>query len=295
MRTVWQTLTASNVRIFRYMVGFSLVLGGVGVLLAQAASLVPESIEPQIWRALRAGMLCALGTALGALPVLFIRNISARMSDVLLGLGGGIMLAATVFSLLIPALDVAGEQGYTPWGAAAMASIGLLIGASALLGFGRLLPMAQGAPDQVLGGRVSLFVIAIVAHNIPEGMAVGVAAGAGLDGADSLALGIALQDVPEGLIVALLLAGVGVSRWKALMIGVASGLVEPVFAVLCAWLVGVSAQLLPWGLALAAGAMLFAVAHEIIPESHRNGHATEASLALAVGFCLMMALDTALV
>ncbi|TBV10835.1 ZIP family metal transporter, partial [Stutzerimonas kirkiae] len=153
----------------------------------------------------------------------------------------------------------------------------------------------QGAPGQGGGARITLFVVAIVAHNIPEGMAVGVAAGAGLEGADSLALGIALQDVPEGLIVALLLAGVGMSRRKALLIGAASGLVEPVFAVLCAWLVGVSVQLLPWGLALAAGAMLFAVAHEIIPESHRNGHSTEASLALAVGFCLMMVLDTALV
>ena len=95
--------------------------------------------------------------------------------------------------------------------------------------------------------RILLFVTAIVLHNIPEGMAVGVSAGAGLDEANGLALGIALQDVPEGLVVALVLAGVGMSRFKAMLVGAASGLVEPLFAVLCAWLVGLSALLLPWG------------------------------------------------
>lgn len=99
--------------------------------------------------------------------------------------------------------------------------------------------------------RILLFVTAIVLHNIPEGMAVGVSAGAGLDEANGLALGIALQDVPEGLVVALVLAGVGMSRFKAMLVGAASGLVEPLFAVLCAWLVGLSALLLPWGLAAA--------------------------------------------
>lgn len=142
--------------------------------------------------------------------------------------------------------------------------------------------------------RILLFVTAIVLHNIPEGMAVGVSAGAGLDEANGLALGIALQDVPEGLVVALVLAGVGMSRFKAMLVGAASGLVEPLFAVLCAWLVGLSALLLPWGLAAAAGAMLFVVTHEIIPESHRQGHAAEATLGLVFGFCLMMVLDTAL-
>lgn len=146
----------------------------------------------------------------------------------------------------------------------------------------------------VLAPGTLLFVIAIMLHNVPEGMAVGVAAGAGLSGADGLAIGIALQDVPEGLIVALVLASAGMGRGKAVLIGAASGLVEPLFAVLCAWLVGVSHMLLPWGLALAAGAMLFAVIHEIIPEAHSNGHAGDASLALVLGFCLMMVLDTAL-
>lgn len=299
MRTLLQTITLTNGRTLRYLVGFCVLLGGSTLLLMQASAIAAQSIEPQIWRALQSGMLCALGTALGALPVLFMRSISTRVSDTLLGFGGGVMLAATVFSLLIPAMGAAQDIGFSKWGAGFLASLGLMIGASALFGLGRVLP--KPVLNEDTGGvhglepRVLLFVIAVVLHNIPEGMAVGVAAGAGLAGADSLAMGIALQDLPEGLIISLVLVSAGMSRGKALLIGAASGLVEPLFAVICAWLVGVSALLLPWGLALAAGAMLFAVTHEIIPESHRKGHETEASLGLAAGFCLMMVMDTALV
>lgn len=297
MRTLLQSFSNANSRTLRYVLGFTVVLSGSTLLLMQAAaaSLV---IEPQLWRALQGGMLCALGTALGALPVLFMRGISVRMTDTLLGFGGGVMLAATVFSLLIPALDAARDLGFSKWGAGFLASLGVLIGASALFGLGRLLPQpnieVREDGRQSIPPRILLFVIAVVLHNIPEGMAVGVSAGAGLPGADSLAMGIALQDLPEGLIISLVLAGAGMGRGKALLIGAASGLVEPVFAVLCAWLVGVSALLLPWGLALAAGAMLFAVTHEIIPESHRKGYDAEASMGLAAGFCLMMVMDTAL-
>ena len=146
----------------------------------------------------------------------------------------------------------------------------------------------------VIPPRIWLFVFAIIAHNIPEGMAVGVSAGGGMPDADSLAMGIALQDVPEGLVIALVLAGAGMSRVKAFLIGAASGLVEPVFALLCAWLVSLAEMLLPLGLALAAGAMLLVVTHEVIPESRRNGHDKLASLGLLIGFCLMMVMDTAL-
>ncbi|MBD9485473.1 ZIP family metal transporter [Pseudomonas sp. PDM14] len=297
MRTLLQSFSNTNSRTLRYVLGFTVVLSGSTLLLMQAAA-ATLVIEPQLWRALQGGMLCALGTALGALPVLFMRGISVRMTDTLLGFGGGVMLAATVFSLLIPALDAAGDLGFTKWGAGFLASLGVLIGASALFGLGRLLPQpnleVREDGRQPIPPRILLFVIAVVLHNIPEGMAVGVSAGAGLPGADSLAMGIALQDLPEGLIISLVLAGAGMGRGKALLIGAASGLVEPVFAVLCAWLVGVSALLLPWGLALAAGAMLFAVTHEIIPESHRKGFEAEASMGLAAGFCLMMVMDTAL-
>lgn len=283
----------------RQVLGLCVMLVGSLLLSWQAVLAAERALEPHLWHALKSGTLCALGTAVGTLPVLFMRSISARTSDTLLGFGAGVMLAATVFSLLIPGLDAAGQLGFSKWSAGFLMSLGLLLGASALFGLGRLLPERQLEVDArtdrlVLAPRILLFVIAIVLHNIPEGMAVGVAAGAGLAGADSLALGIALQDLPEGLIISLVLAGAGMSRGKAMLIGAASGLVEPLFALLCALLVQVSALLLPWGLALAAGAMLFAVTHEIIPECHRKGHETAASLGLAAGFCLMMVLDTAL-
>lgn len=294
-----QTSLISGGRSFRQFIGALVVLAGLVLLLMQASVALRSVLEPHLWQALHAGSLCALGTALGAVPVLCLRSISGRLSDSLLGFGAGVMLAATVFSLLMPGLAAAGDLGFSKWAAGGLMSVGLLLGASGLFGLGKLLPQARLELDSqsdelIITPRVVLFVIAIVLHNIPEGMAVGVAAGAGLAGADSLALGIALQDIPEGLIISLVLAGCGMSRGKALLIGAASGLVEPVFALLCAWLVQVSALLLPWGLALAAGAMLFAVVHEIIPESHRKGHETAATLGLAAGFCLMMVLDTAL-
>ncbi|MBG0843849.1 ZIP family metal transporter [Pseudomonas chengduensis] len=299
MRTLLTSLPGLNGRALRYLFGGVIVLCGSLLLFIQVAVLIDQTVQPQLLRALQGGLLCATGTAVGALPVLFMGELSGRWRDRLLGFGGGVMLAATVFSLLVPALEVAGEQGFTAWGAGALASIGLLLGAAALLGLGRVLAQRQsvGAAELQRGALTPgtlLFVIAIMLHNVPEGMAVGVAAGAGLSGADGLAIGIALQDVPEGLIVALVLASAGMGRGKAVLIGAASGLVEPLFAVLCAWLVGVSHMLLPWGLALAAGAMLFAVIHEIIPEAHGSGHAGDASLALVLGFCLMMVLDTAL-
>ena len=296
MRAPLTSLPSLNGRVLRYLLGGAILFCGGLLLFGQSAALIDQSVQPQLMRAMQAGLLCATGTALGALPVLFMGELSQRWRDSLLGFGGGVMLAATVFSLLTPALDVAAEQGFTPWGAGVMASIGLLLGAAALLGLGKLLEERRylSDPQAGPGPGALLFVIAIMLHNVPEGMAVGVAAGAGLAGAGGLAIGIALQNVPEGLIVALVLASAGVSRGKAVLIGAASGLVEPLFAVLCAWLVSVSQVLLPWGLALAAGAMLFAVIHEIIPESHGNGHRGDASLALTAGFCVMMVMDTAL-
>lgn len=293
-----QNVSVSSLRALRHVVGLTVVFCGCVLLLMQATPVATTIFDPLIWHAFMSGMLCALGTAVGALPVLVMRNVAARITDALLGFGGGVMLAATVFSLLIPALGAARELGFSSWGAGFLASLGVLLGASALFGLGRVLPQPAMVPDAdgrpPLSPRILLFVVAVILHNIPEGMAVGVSAGAGLSGADSLAMGIALQDLPEGLIISLVLIGGGMGRGKALAIGAASGLVEPLFAVICAWLVGVSALLLPWGLALAAGAMLFAVTHEIIPESHRKGHEAEASLGLAAGFCLMMVLDTAL-
>ncbi|UZE87334.1 ZIP family metal transporter [Pseudomonas viciae] len=292
-----ETLAIGSGRLFRYALGSLLLLAGMTLLVAQGLAWL--DLEPKLLRALQGGSLCALGTALGAVPVLVIRRMPQAVSDSLLGFGAGVMLAATAFSLIVPGIAAAEQLGLTPWAASGLISFGILLGAFGLYLVDRKvsasperLVAAPGRP--IIAPRIWLFVFAIVAHNIPEGMAVGVSAGGGMPDADSLAMGIALQDVPEGLVIALVLAAAGMSRIKAFMIGAASGLVEPLFALLCAWLVSLAEMLLPLGLALAAGAMLLVVTHEVIPESRRNGHDKLASLGLLVGFCLMMVMDTAL-
>ncbi|WP_229685230.1 ZIP family metal transporter [Pseudomonas asuensis] len=270
----------------------------IGVTFLQFDALQTLFQKPTMQSALKGGMLCALGTALGALPVLALSHISERLSNTMLGFGAGVMLAATAFSLLLPALDAGGSLGYSKWGSGAVVSCGILLGVIGMLGLERVMPeqrLEQYDSISAVEPRILLFVAAIILHNIPEGMAVGVAAGGGVEGADSLALGIALQDFPEGMVIALVLAGAGVNRYKAVAIGAASGLVEPLFAVISAWLVDFSQVMLPWGLSLAAGAMLFAVTHEVIPEAHlKKGHRSAATMGLAIGFCLMMVMDTAL-
>ncbi len=293
MRT--EILTISSGRLFRLALGSVLLLAGMALLVAHGLEWL--NLEPRLMRALEGGAVCALGTALGAVPVLVIRGMPASVSDGLLGFGAGVMLAATAFSLIVPGLAAGENLGFTPWGAGGLVSLGIFLGAVGLFVVDHT--VSKGSPLSgeelpTIAPRIWLFVIAIIAHNIPEGMAIGVSAGGGLPDADSLAMGIAIQDVPEGLVIALVLAGAGMSRFKAFLIGAASGLVEPVFALLCAWLVGVAEMLLPLGLAFAAGAMLLVVTQEIIPESRRNGHDRIASLGLIAGFCLMMVMDTAL-
>lgn len=292
-----QILAIASARLFRYALGSLLLLAGMTLLAAQGLAWL--DLEPKLLRALQGGGLCALGTALGAVPVLVIRRMPKAVSDSLLGFGAGVMLAATAFSLIVPGIAAAEQLGLTPWAASGLISFGILLGAFGLYLVDR---KVSASPERlvevpgrpIIAPRIWLFVFAIVAHNIPEGMAVGVSAGGGMPDADSLAMGIALQDVPEGLVIALVLAAAGMSRLKAFAIGAASGLVEPVFALLCAWLVSLAEMLLPLGLALAAGAMLLVVTHEVIPESRRHGYDKLASLGLLVGFCLMMVMDTAL-
>lgn len=296
MRT--DVMSINGVRLFRLALGTLLVLIGCALLAVQGLAWL--DLEPRMMRALEGGALCALGTALGAVPVLVIRSMPVALADTLLGFGAGVMLAATAFSLVIPGLDAAQAVGFGKWGAGGLISFGLLFGAFCLylvdLKVSGASPqaLADGAQQPVIAARIWVFVIAIIAHNIPEGMAIGVSAGGSMPDADSLAMGIALQDVPEGLVIALVLAGAGMARLKAFVIGAASGLVEPVAAMLCAWLVTVAELLLPLGLACAAGAMLLVVTQEVIPESRSNGHHRLASLGLCVGFCLMMVMDTAL-
>ena len=228
------------------------------------------------------------------------RPLSDRVQDTLLGFGAGVMLAACGFSLIIPGLAAAASQGAGPWTAGSIICAGILLGAGLLLVIDYALPHehfikgVEGSQAKALK-RAWLFVFAICLHNLPEGLAIGVAFG-GPDAARAatLATGIAIQDVPEGLVVALALRGAGYSRMLSAGLGMASGLIEPIGGVLGASIVTVSAALLPWGLAFAAGAMLFVVSHEIIPESHRKGHERFATARLMVGFVLMMMLDTSL-
>jgi ZIP family zinc transporter len=258
---------------------------------------------PHVETALKAGSFAALATALGVLPMWLTRQPSQHLHDAMLGFGAGVMLAATCFSLLLPALQTAQQvwawQG--AWGGALIVAAGVLLGAALLMGLEQVLPHEHffGGSGSGAGSprvrRLWLFVLAIVLHNIPEGLAIGVAsAGGDAARASALSLGIAIQDIPEGLVVALALRSAGVRMGVAAAVGAASGLVEPVAAVLAAAAMGWSAPLLPWGLAFAAGAMLFVVSHEVIPESHRQGHERHATTGLLLGFVLMMTMDTAL-
>lgn len=296
-----RAMPVRNGRTPREWVGWLIVCAGVLVIGNQFWRYV--SGNPVVLAAFVGGSVAALATALGTLPVLFSQKLSDRVQDTLFGFGAGVMLAACAFSLVIPGLEAArtnGAFGGGAWAAGGVVGSAILLGALALLMMDRLLPHEhfikgrEGHSAQKMR-RTWLFVIAIALHNLPEGLAIGVGY-AGNEGlrANALATGIAIQDVPEGLVVAVALLGAGYRRLFAVGIGMASGLVEPIGAVLGAAIVGYSAALLPWGLGFAAGAMLFVISHEIIPESHRKGHEAFATGGLMIGFVLMMLLDTAL-
>ncbi len=282
----------------RRWIGFAIMFAGLLALGVRFADYAAG--EPVVRLALAGGMVAALATALGTVPVLLSQQLSERAQDTLFGFGAGVMLAACSFSLIIPGLDAARAGGAGPWGAGGIIGASILLGGAALLAMERLLPhehFIKGVEGQVSRKlrRTWLFVIAIALHNLPEGLAIGVAfAGNDAARASALAAGIAIQDVPEGLVVAVALLAAGYRRSLAVGLGMASGLVEPVGAVIGAAVVAYSAALLPWGLGFAAGAMLFVISHEIIPESHRKGHEAFATGGLMLGFVLMMLLDTAL-
>ncbi|MCK0166161.1 ZIP family metal transporter [Jannaschia sp. S6380] len=236
-------------------------------------------------------------TAIGAVPVLFGRLPSRSTRDMALGFAAGVMLAASFFSLIIPALDAAEpmfENGAMP---AAVVCVSILLGMGAVALMNERLPhehFASGreGPQAASLRRVWLFIIAITIHNFPEGLAVGVGFGAdGMSGGLPLAIGIGLQNAPEGLAVAVSLLGEGYSKVRAWGIAALTGMVEPLGGLLGAGVVTLSQPLLPWGLAFAAGAMLYVISHEIIPETHRSGHQNRATLGLAVGLVIMLFLD----
>ncbi|THF59283.1 ZIP family metal transporter [Pseudothauera rhizosphaerae] len=276
----------------RAMAGWMIALLGIALLAVQAAGVLPR-IAGTLHYAIAGGAMAALATALGALPVLATRRIGPSVESLLLGFGAGVMLAASVFSLLLPGFEAAQALGASRSDAVVTVAIALVGGALALLALDRALPH-EHVPDGARSAKaVWLFVFAIAVHNIPEGLAIGVAAGQA--NGNAVATGISLQNVPEGLIVAIALAAAGYGRLFAVAVATASGLVEPVAALAGSAAVGQSAALLPWGLGAAAGAMLFVVSHEIIPESHRRGHETLATGGLVAGFVGMMLMDSLLV
>ncbi len=284
---------------WRYALGAVICLGGALALLQDIVSGV-QAFDASVHGALMGGAIAALATALGTLPVLLSQNFSQRTYDGFLGFGAGVMLAATAFSLVIPSIAAAKGGGAGAFEASAIAGGGILLGMGLVLlldGLVRQQTILEGVDTARSDSlkRAWLFVAAVAIHNLPEGLAIGVAyAGVDVAKAHSLATGISIQDVPEGLVVALALRTVGYGRLFSCALGIASGLIEPVAAVGGAVLIEYARWMLPWGLALAAGAMLFVIAHDVIPEGHRNGNAKTASCAVVGGFILMMVLDTAL-
>ncbi|PKM50544.1 MAG: ZIP family metal transporter [Firmicutes bacterium HGW-Firmicutes-7] len=245
-------------------------------------------------------------TALGASLVFFMKEIDQKVLDGMLGFAAGVMIAASFWSLLAPAIDMAEGGPLPPW---LVVAIGFLLGAFFLRIVDRYLPHLHiGEPIENAEGvkshfqKSALLVLAITLHNIPEGLAVGVAfgavtgnlGGATLASAIALAIGIGIQNFPEGAAVSMPLRREGLSRRKSFMYGQASGIVEPIAGVIGAIAVISMKAILPYALAFAAGAMIFVVVEELIPESQANNNTHIATMGAIVGFTVMMILDVAL-
>jgi ZIP family zinc transporter len=261
---------------------------------------------PHTLQALYATLFTWGVTALGAAMVFFFKKIDRKVLDAMLGFAGGVMTAASFWSLLAPSIEMSESLGLAPW---MPAVIGFLAGGLFLKLVDKALPhlhieakMETAEGPKTSWQRSILLVLAITLHNIPEGLAVGVAFGAiaaglptaSLAGAAALALGIGLQNFPEGAAVSIPLRREGMSRFKSFWYGQASGLVEPVAGVLGALLVSVMQPILPYALAFAAGAMFYVVVEEVIPESQGSGNSDISTLGALGGFALMMFLDVAL-
>jgi len=266
-----------------------------------------QNIHPLLL-AFLAGLFTWAMTGLGAATILVRRNPSRRLMDILLGFSAGVMLAASYWSLLAPSVEIARETSAVPWLAPAL---GFAAGGLGLWALDKVMPHAHlilsgstVAPEGVptTWARSTLLMLAVTLHHVPEGIALGVAAGAAASGATgtsigaavALALGLGVQNFPEGLAVSALLRREDRSPVRASYLGAMTGSVEPVAAVLGAGLVGLSMVLLPYGLAFAAGAMVFIVIEELVPECQQCGNSDAAVLAAIIGFTLMTILDIGL-
>lgn len=262
-----------------------------------------------VTQALIGGIFTYAVTALGAALVFFTKKVNTALLDSMMGFAAGVMIAASVWSLIIPSIDMAEAHGAIPW---LPAVIGFLSGGLFLRICDQYLPHLHiGMPKSKAEGistswhRSTLLVLAITLHNIPEGLAVGVLFGAAASGVDptgtatiasaiALAVGIGIQNFPEGMAVSMPLRGEGLSMGKSFWYGQLSGLVEPIAAVCGAAAVLYVEPVLPYALSFAAGAMIYVVVEELIPESQQHGNTDIATLGTMIGFCLMMVLDVAL-
>ena len=246
-----------------------------------------------------------LMTCLGAAAVFFLRKPSTgKFQQIFLGFAAGVMVAASIWSLLIPAIEEAESRGLHGW---IPAATGFLLGVLFLLGLDHLIPHLHPFSNDPEGPassakRTTLLVSAVTLHNIPEGMAVGLSLALAVQYNDpvmytsalALALGIGIQNFPEGAAVTLPLVQEGMSRRKAFGIGCLSGIVEPLFGFLTMLIAGLIAPVMPWLLSFAAGAMIYVVVEELIPEAQLNEHSHAGTLGFMAGFLLMMVLDVAL-
>ena len=246
-----------------------------------------------------------IGTTLGAMCVFLVKNkLNDKVQKSLLGFASGVMVAASVWSLLIPSLEMSSEMGKLSF---IPACVGFMLGILFLLGMDMLVPHLHAGSDKPEGPKKSLkkttmLILAVTIHNIPEGMAVGVVYAGWISGDSNitlmsaiiLSLGIAIQNFPEGAIISMPLRGEGMSRKKSFLMGVLSGAVEPVAGVLTILAAGIIVPVLPYLLSFAAGAMLYVVVEELIPEMSQGKHSNLGTVFFAVGFSVMMTLDVAL-
>jgi ZIP family zinc transporter len=246
-----------------------------------------------------------LGTTLGSSMVFLMKNtMNKKVEKILLGFASGVMIAASVWSLLIPSINMAEEQGKVAW---IPAVIGFLLGIVFLLTLDSLIPHLHLETDKPEGiksklKKTTMMVLAVTLHNIPEGMAVGVTfagaiignAGITMAGAFALAIGIAIQNFPEGAIISMPLKSEGMTKSKAFLYGTLSGIVEPIGAVITILLTNAVVPILPYLLSFAAGAMLYVVVEELIPESQAGEHSNIGTIGVAIGFAIMMILDVSL-
>lgn len=244
-------------------------------------------------------LISGLATGLGALLIFFRAEWSERSQIVMLAFAAGVMLAASIFSLLLPGYELMLERGDGRFAASLETAAGLSLGALAIYASNLLIPhehFIKGPEGRatIHLGRHWLFILAITLHNLPEGMSVGVAFGGGVERGFPVMLGIGTQNIPEGLAVAAALVGDGFSRWHAFKIAMLTGLVEPIGGLIGALLTSPSDSLLPWGLFFAGGAMIYVIFAEVIPETHRNGAERVTTISLLGGFLLMMILDLSL-